>query len=100
MICRIVYVDEKDAFGQDRLVPMQPSLSSAVASRAPDPTIVAPSPSSPALESKGKGKAYPEIPLQPVCRREFVPDSGGFLPAILQEVAAAPQSAVCIVPTS
>ncbi|EJF62998.1 hypothetical protein DICSQDRAFT_103439 [Dichomitus squalens LYAD-421 SS1] len=65
VICRIVYIVEKDAYGQDRLVPMQPSLSPAVTSRAPNPALVAPSPPSPVSADKGKARAYPEVHLQP-----------------------------------
>ncbi|KAI9063358.1 hypothetical protein FKP32DRAFT_1719435 [Trametes sanguinea] len=57
VICGIVYVDEKDAFGQDRLVPMQAAISPAETYRQPVPTAAGPSNVPPASLDKGKGRA-------------------------------------------
>ncbi|RPD61960.1 hypothetical protein L226DRAFT_535337 [Lentinus tigrinus ALCF2SS1-7] len=66
VICGIVYVDETDAFGQERLVPMHPARPSpAATSRAPIPEVVAPTLASTASLEKGKARAYPEKPTQP-----------------------------------
>ncbi|KAI1792946.1 hypothetical protein LXA43DRAFT_299981 [Ganoderma leucocontextum] len=67
VICGIVYVDEKDAFGGERLQAMQPSPSSAAAALVPtrNPVAVVPSPSSPVLINKGKAKAHTEVPPPP-----------------------------------
>ncbi|OSC99134.1 hypothetical protein PYCCODRAFT_1446925 [Trametes coccinea BRFM310] len=57
VICGIVYVDEKDAFGQDRLVPMQAASSPAETYRQPVPTAAGPSNIPPASLDKGKSRA-------------------------------------------
>ncbi|KAI0352696.1 hypothetical protein OH77DRAFT_1428104 [Trametes cingulata] len=61
VICGIVYVDEKDALGQDRLVPMQSAPSPADTYRLPPPAAAGPSSSRPPVD-KGKGKARATVP--------------------------------------
>ncbi|KAI0649988.1 hypothetical protein C8Q79DRAFT_359280 [Trametes meyenii] len=61
VICGIVYVDEKDILGQDRLVPMQSTSSPANTNRAPVPVSVAPS-SSQVRNDKGKGRDRSDTP--------------------------------------
>ncbi|KAI0723419.1 hypothetical protein C8Q76DRAFT_394762 [Earliella scabrosa] len=68
VICGIVYVDETDAFGQYRLVPMQAAPSPADTYRPPVGSTVGPSSSMPGFIDKGKARAYPEIPSQPLHR--------------------------------
>ncbi|KAI0751325.1 hypothetical protein C8Q80DRAFT_1156652 [Daedaleopsis nitida] len=57
VICGVVYVDEKNSFGQDSLVPIHPASSPAATYRAPT------SPSLPAFIKKGKGRASEIAPL-------------------------------------
>ncbi|KAI0771469.1 hypothetical protein BD413DRAFT_475844 [Trametes elegans] len=66
VICGIVYVDEKDVLGQDRLVPMQHAASSAETTRAPVSAAVPPSSSQMRID-KGKERARPAN-LQPSVR--------------------------------
>ncbi|KAI9001168.1 hypothetical protein BD414DRAFT_511750 [Trametes punicea] len=57
VICGIVYADERDALGRDRLTPMQPALAPANTYRAPDPAPAGPSS---ATVDKGKTRARHE----------------------------------------
>ncbi|KAI0637777.1 hypothetical protein C8Q77DRAFT_1214790 [Trametes polyzona] len=61
VICGIVYVDEKDILGQDRLVPMQSSSSPADTHRQSQPVAPGASLPSEAYLDKGKGKARADI---------------------------------------
>ncbi|PIL36740.1 hypothetical protein GSI_00429 [Ganoderma sinense ZZ0214-1] len=67
VICGVVYVGEKEAFGDDHLQPLQPSPSSIapplLATR--NPVAVIPSVSSPIPINKGKGRRHPEVPPLP-----------------------------------
>ncbi|KAI0721906.1 hypothetical protein C8T65DRAFT_170813 [Cerioporus squamosus] len=66
VICGIVYVDEANASGQERLVPMHPPPSSSATHRAAIPDVVAPTSTSSASLDKGKARAYPEPAIQSV----------------------------------
>ncbi|KAM5532429.1 hypothetical protein V8D89_013923 [Ganoderma adspersum] len=67
VICGVVYVDEKDAFGEDHLQPLQPSPSSAATSLVPtrNPVAVIPSTSSVLPINKGKGRTHADDPPPP-----------------------------------
>ncbi|KAI0676830.1 hypothetical protein C8Q78DRAFT_48192 [Trametes maxima] len=64
VICGIVYVDEKDMLGQDRLVPVQ-SMSSPANTHRPPVPVPSGTSSSQVLGDKGKGRARSGTPPSP-----------------------------------
>ncbi|KAI0334797.1 hypothetical protein GY45DRAFT_1343163 [Cubamyces sp. BRFM 1775] len=63
VICGIAYVDERDAFGQDRLVPVQPAALPEDTNRLTASAAVGLSSATQVPIDKGKGRARHDAPL-------------------------------------